>query len=135
MEHQVRSGSAGGLTLVWAAAVLKLVAALLPLAAVGLIGWSAAHRWTRSLSWIEASILTLYGLVLTAVGLLVQADIVHASPHADHRALAWHAFLWDPWFLAWGALVTIAMLASRRTSIETERPTTRGHSKCRSSPA
>lgn len=39
---------------------------------------------------------------------------VTASPHADHRALAWHAFLWDPWFLSWGVLVTIAMVASRR---------------------
>jgi hypothetical protein len=34
-------------------------------------------------------------------GLLVQADVIHASVTADHRALAWHAYLWDPWFLIW----------------------------------
>ncbi len=123
VEHQVRSGSAGGLAIIWAAAVVKLVAAVLPLAAVGLIGSSAARRWTRSLSWIEAATLTVYGLVLTAVGLLVQANVVHASPHADHRALAWHAFLWDPWFLAWGTLITIAMVASKPRAIKAERPT------------
>jgi len=32
---------------------------------------------------------------------------------ADHRALAWHAYLWDPWFLVWGVLVTAALLRSR----------------------
>ena len=33
---------------------------------------------------------------------------------ADHRALAWHAYLWDPWFLLWGLLVTAALLRGRR---------------------
>jgi hypothetical protein len=55
------------------------------------------------LAWIEAGILTIYGLVLTTAGLFVQAGIVSAASKADHRALAWHAYLWDPWFLAWGA--------------------------------
>lgn len=35
VEHQVRSGSATGLVIVWTAATVKLVAAVLPLAAVG----------------------------------------------------------------------------------------------------
>ena len=51
------------------------------------------------LAWAEAAILIVYGLVQTAAGLLVQADVIHASATADHRALAWHAYLWDPWFL------------------------------------
>lgn len=66
--------------------------------------------------------LTVYGLVLTAGGLLVQANVVAASRHADHRALAWHAFLWDPWFLTWGVLVTIAMVASGRRERPTDPP-------------
>ena len=48
---------------------------------------------------IEAVVFTTYGFALTAVGLLVQAHVIHASATADRRALAWHAYLWDPWFL------------------------------------
>jgi hypothetical protein len=64
------------------------------------------------MTWIEAAVLTTYGLVLTAVGLLVQAHVIHASATADHRALAWHAYLWDPWFLIWGLLVFGALRAA-----------------------
>jgi hypothetical protein len=49
-----------------------------------------------------AVVLVLYGGVLTLIGLLLQAEIVHASAHANHKSLRWHAFLWDPWFLVWG---------------------------------
>jgi len=51
------------------------------------------------LAWFEAAVLVIYGLVPTTVGLMVQLGIIAASASADHRALAWHAYLWDPWFL------------------------------------
>jgi hypothetical protein len=63
--------------------------------------------------WIEALVSTAYGLMLTSVGLAVQAGVVVTSAHADRRALAWQAFLWNPWFLAWGVFVTVALLAAR----------------------
>jgi hypothetical protein len=97
--------SAADLFAVWAAAALKLVAAVLPLLAIG--------QRLRVLTWIVAVILTGYGFVLTFIGLLVQAGIIKAAPHADHRALEWHAYLWDPWFLVWGLLVSAALLQSR----------------------
>lgn len=112
LEHEARSRSAGSLILVWAVALLKLAAALLPLAVIRCAHPTSRRRWLRGLGWLEAATLTLYGLVLTGVGLLVQAGVVDTSPHADHRALAWHAFLWDPWFLCWGVVVATAMLAS-----------------------
>jgi len=85
---------------------------LLPLYTVGdLVSW---RRVARALSWIEAVILTGYGLVLTVTGLLVQADVIKAGPNADHRVLAWHAYLWDPWFLCWGLLVVVALVRARR---------------------
>ena len=62
---------------------------------------------------LEAAILTVYGLNLTAVGLLVQAGLIGTPANADHHALAWHAYLWDPWLLVWGVLVTAALLRSR----------------------
>ena len=65
------------------------------------------------LTWVEAAILTGYGLVLTASGLLVQAGVIKAGAHADRLALKWHAYLWDPWFLIWGIFVFLALWRSR----------------------
>jgi hypothetical protein len=112
-----QAGRAAALLTVWGAAVVKAIAAGLPVLAAGTWLRSAdrrLQRQVRGLAWIEAAILTAYGLVLTASGLLVQAGVIKASANADHRALRWHAYLWDPWFLVWGILVTIALWRSRR---------------------
>ena len=104
---------------VWGAAAVKAVAALLPLLAVGVWPRTAnggLRRLARALSWIEAAILTGYGLVLTASGLLVQAGVIKAAAHADRLALKWHACLWDPWFLIWGIFVFLALWRSRPAS-------------------
>lgn len=84
---------------VWAAAVLKLVAAVLPLLARRRLSSPAWNRNLWVLAWVEAAILTIYGVVLTAPGLLLQTGVIHASANADHCAVAWRAYLWDPWFL------------------------------------
>jgi hypothetical protein len=142
--RSLTGGGAVAVAAVWAAAGLKVTAAVLPVLAVGRPGRAGApgpagssgfsgsagssapgglrpgdrpgsrRRLLRFLAWAEAVILTLYGLVLTAAGLLVQSGLVRAGAGADHRALAWHAYLWDPWFLLWGLLVTAALVASRR---------------------
>ncbi|MGI9092281.1 MAG: DUF3995 domain-containing protein [Mycobacteriales bacterium] len=111
-----RAGRSGGTAVVvalWIVVAIKLIAAVLPL----LVLRPALRRgWRRvvwTLAWVDAVILTLYGLVLTTTGLLVQADVVQATNGADHRALAWHAYLWDPWFLVWGLLVGAALLCRR----------------------
>ncbi len=59
--------------------------------------------------------LSLYGSVLTAVELLVVSGAIHTGRTADRTNLAWHAYLWDPWFLAWGVLVLLAMMLTRPT--------------------
>ena len=62
----------------------------------------AATPRCRALGWVAAGVLTLYGGLLTVVGLAVQSGLLTAAPDADHRAVAWHTFVWDPWFLLWG---------------------------------
>lgn len=109
-----RAGTTGALLAVWAAAAVKVIAAVLPLLALHRSAGSAWHRTLWVLAWAEGGILTIYGLVLTATGLLTQLGFIHVSPAADHRALAWHAYLWDPWFLLWGLLVLAALLRGRR---------------------
>jgi Protein of unknown function (DUF3995) len=115
LEREGRASTTSVRLLVWTAALLKLTAAL-----VGLIAATRQHRLTRRRrrrarqgAWTIALILTLYGGVLTAIGLLIQLDLVHASPTADRTALRWHAYLWDPWFLVWGLLLATALVRSR----------------------
>ncbi len=101
--------------------MLKVVAAVLPMLAVGgilapprpCLPWR--QRLLRVLAWVEAAILTSYGLVLTTADLLVQSGVIARSAHADDRALVGHAYLWDPWFLLWGLLVTTALLRTRQS--------------------
>jgi hypothetical protein len=111
------AASAAVTAAVWGAAGLKVIAAILPVLATGRAAASGRVPWLRAvriLTWAEAVILTLYGLIWTAVGLLAQSGVIRPDAGADHRALAWHAFLWDPWFLVWGLLVTAALLRARR---------------------
>jgi Protein of unknown function (DUF3995) len=118
LEQQGRTGNPGIILAVWAAAVLKVIGAIVPLVAVRVTSGQATiagrRRQVRVLAWLEAAILTIYGLVLTVAGLLVQSGAIAPAASADRRALAWHAYLWDPWFLLWGALVTAALVRSRQ---------------------
>jgi hypothetical protein len=120
LEEKARAGSASVMLAVWAAAVLVIIAAALPLLALRQL---TSPRWNRIvwlLAWAEAAILTLYGLVWTGGGLLVETGVIHAPANPDdHRALAWHAYLWDPWFLIWGLLVAAALLRGRQRPSQT----------------
>lgn len=90
----------------WLSVALKLTAAGL---GVAVVVAGVRKRLVVLLAWTAAVVLTLYGGVLTVAGLLVQAGIVPRADEADDRALAWHAYLWDPWFLAWGLLLGLAL--------------------------
>jgi len=114
-----QAGHAIALAAALGAAVLKAVAAVLPVLAVLRAGVRpdgqdrGLNRLIRVLAWIEAAILLGYGLIYTAAGLLVQAGLIHAPANADHLASRWHAYLWDPWFGVWGILVFTALYRSR----------------------
>lgn len=95
--------------------VLKLIAAWLPARAVG----EACPRTLRRLAWLEAAILTVYGGVLTGAGLAVQAGVVGGGADANWKALDWHAYLWDPWFLLVGLLVWGALRRTRSARLDT----------------
>ena len=117
LDQQAHAGNLGIILAVWAAAVLKIIGAIVPLAAAGGTpgrATTAGRRQLRVPAWLEAAILTIYGLVLTGAGLLVQSGVIASAASADHRALAWHAYLWDPWFLLWGVLITAALVGSRQ---------------------
>ena len=113
LEAQGRAGDAGIVTLVWVTVLLKAVASVLPaIAIVSPAGFR--RRWLRRGAWAAGIVLTGYGAVLTAGGLLVLGGVIPASADADLRAIRWHALFWDPWFLIWGLFVLAAMVRSRR---------------------
>ena len=113
IERWGREHSSDVVATLWLITVAKLVGAVAPLVLVG-VGARQLPAWTRSqpmrvLGWIVAVGLTVYGGVLTVVGLLVEAGVIDAADDADERAIAWHAFFWDPWFALWGVAFMVAM--------------------------
>jgi uncharacterized protein DUF3995 len=113
-----RSGhrhEASVLAAVWLAAALKTAAAYVPLRAVCAVDAGGGNRATMVLAWGVGVALVAYGGILTGAELLVEGGAIRKAATADERALAWHAYLWDPWFLVWGLLVITALRQSRRS--------------------
>lgn len=117
IERWAREGGATVTIALWAIVVVKAVVAIAALVLVGAggIAWPTwmTGRLARLLGWVAAVVLVLYGGLLTIVGLLVEAGVVDAAADADERALAWHAYLWDPWFAVWGAAFVVALWRDR----------------------
>lgn len=114
IEAWGRRGSAAVIVVLGLIVVAKVVVAL---TALGIAfppdtGWFQ-RRMVRGVGWTSGTILTAYGGVLTVVGLLVQAGVITASADADRRALAWHTYLWDPWFLLWGTTMLACLWMTR----------------------
>jgi hypothetical protein len=75
----------------WLVVAVKVIAALTAPVLAG-VGAERLPLWIRGraprlLGWIAAIILVLYGGVMTAVGLLVEAGVLDAAADADRRAL------------------------------------------------
>lgn len=101
----------------WVVVVVKLVVAVAAPILVG-VGAATLPAWARSrvprlLGWVAAVVLVVYGGVLTLVGLLIEAGVIEAADDADDRAIAWHAYFWDPWFLLWGLAFAAALWLTR----------------------
>jgi len=85
-EQAGRTGGPQIAIALWAVVAIKVVAALLPALAQLALPRPGWRRPVRRLAWIDAVILTAYGLVLTTTGLLVHADLIQASPNLMTRA-------------------------------------------------
>jgi hypothetical protein len=106
-----RLADAGGArALLVGVAVVAAKVTLVAVAAVLASGGGSSS--VRRLGLVAGALLTVYGAGLTAVGLLALAGVFGTV--ADPHALAWHALLWDPWFILWGVAL---WLTSRQTGI------------------
>ena len=90
IEQWSLKGSAEVVVTLWVIVVLKIVGAVAPLGFVGVaagrLPWTTG-RQTRLLGWFAAVALTVYGGLLSLVGLLVQVGVVDAADEADERPL------------------------------------------------
>ncbi|MEO6470421.1 MAG: DUF3995 domain-containing protein, partial [Aeromicrobium sp.] len=91
-ERLGRSGSWTLVALLSFVVLLKVIAAVLPIMVIRSFGSLRTQRVLRLLTWVEAIVLTVYGLMYTSVGLLVQADVINASADSDRYAMAWHTY-------------------------------------------
>ena len=70
------------------------------------------RRWRsgcRVVCLLGGGLVAAYGLVNAVVAWLVLAGVVVPEGGFDRPAMVGHAFLWDPMFLVWGALVVVGL--------------------------
>ena len=103
IERLARERSAAAIAVVGATAVAKLLAGALALALLR-SDWRPLFRAAIG----GGALLALYGGVLVVAGALVLAGAIDSSEPVDEYALRWHVFLWDMWFLVWGAALALA---------------------------
>ncbi|MCQ1948809.1 DUF3995 domain-containing protein [Arthrobacter sp. zg-Y859] len=97
--------------LLGAVAAFKAAAALVPTAAAyGRVPWPGL--W-RTVSWIGAVVLVLYGGANTVVSNAVLAGLIRPETGYNRMATIGHAWLWDPLFLLWGAALLGYLVLSR----------------------
>jgi hypothetical protein len=103
IERLSRERSAAAIAVVGATAVAKLLAGALALALL-----RSDRRPLFRAAIGGGALLALYGGVLVVAGALVLAGAIDSSEPVDEYALRWHVFLWDMWFLVWGAALALA---------------------------
>lgn len=96
----------------------KIGFALLPLL-LAAYRWPA-RRWGRSLCWLGAIGLALWGGINTVIGNLVLSGVIRPDGGYDHDAMAGHAWLWDPLFLLWGLCLGVGLAAGRTDRVAAE---------------
>jgi TRAP-type C4-dicarboxylate transport system permease small subunit len=113
LEEWARNREATMIVVLWFVVVVKVMAASMgPAIAWDRVPRRVPDRLARVLAWIVAATLMGYGGILTAVGLLALHDVID-STGADRTALEGHAYLWDPWFLAWGVTLALTLWVTR----------------------
>ena len=99
-----------------AAALAKAAGGLLALALVRPWGRVIPRRWRLAGSAGASAVLVAYGGLNVLAGALALSGVIHPVGGADRTALRWHVWVWDLWFLVWGALLGLATASQWRRS-------------------
>jgi hypothetical protein len=117
IERLARSRSIGALLLGAAATLVKALAGFLALGLVRPCGVRVRARLLSTVNGVVSVILMVWGGANVCVGALVLTGGISPSSEPDKRALVWHVFLWDLWFVAWGAALAVATVGYRRRAV------------------
>jgi hypothetical protein len=116
IEKLARTRSPSALALGTATALAKIGAGLLALALVRPWGRYVPDRTLVGANVIVSAVLVTWGAANVLIGGLALAGAVSPADGIDERALRWHVFVWDLWFLLWGASLAIALSGFRRAT-------------------
>lgn len=118
MEEVANHGGLPAIALGSAASVLKAAGGMLALALIRPGGRIIPRKWLLRVAGVASAALSCYGAIQVAAGALVLSGAVDPSGPVDRTALRWHVALWDMWFLVWGLLLAIAVVAGWRAGRE-----------------
>lgn len=116
IEKLARTRSPSTVALGTATSVAKLGAGLLALALVRPWGRQVPDRMLKRANVCVSAVLVTWGGANVLIGGLALAGVFSPADGLDERALRWHVFVWDLWFLVWGASVAIALSGFRRAN-------------------
>lgn len=112
-EDLARQHTLGSVAFGTVVVLVKVTAGLLALALLGHgDGW-LRRRWLLIANGTAAAILLLWGGANVLLGGLVLGGVITPDGAVDERDLRWHVYLWDLWFVVWGALIVVAITRHR----------------------
>lgn len=112
-EDLARRHTVGSVAFGTVVVLVKVTAGLLALALLGHgAGW-LRRRWLLIANATAAAILLLWGGANVLLGGLVLGGVITPDGAVDERSLRWHVYLWDLWFVIWGALIVVAVMRYR----------------------
>jgi hypothetical protein len=119
-EELARERSAAAIALGILIVTIKVAAGALALRLTKPGTIPRGRRWLLLCGFGGSTLLIVYSGALVLAGSLVLTDIVTPAEPGRPVHLRWHVFVWDAWFLAWGADLA-AGTWQFRTSTSTRR--------------
>ncbi|HJS96967.1 MAG TPA: DUF3995 domain-containing protein [Solirubrobacteraceae bacterium] len=120
IERLARARSVSALVLGATTSLAKLGAALLALSLVR--PWGRRVPWRLAANALTSALLVTWGGANVIVGALALTRVVSPADGLDEYALRWHVYVWDPWFLIWGAALALALVSFRREHSDDRQP-------------
>jgi hypothetical protein len=99
----------------WAAFVLKMMAAVLALALVEPWGRRLPRRLLQLLGWATGAGITLYAVANFVQHALMATGAISTPEALGTNAVPWHLALWDPFWLVGGLLFLAATPALQKS--------------------
>lgn len=116
IEVLARSRSSSALALGAATSLAKLGAAVSAVALVRPWGRCVPERVLLGVNGLVSALLIGWGGANVLAGTLALTGMISPADGLDERALRWHVFVWDLWFLVWGVALARALVGWRRTN-------------------